>query len=298
MLIFEDLHWIDGETQGFLNLLAEAMPNAPVLLVVNYRPEYSHQWNSKTYYTQLRLDPLGRESAEEMLSALLGDGAELAPLKRIIIQKTEGNPLFMEEIFQALLEDGSLQRNGVVKLVRPVDQLKLPPTVQDILSSRIDCLPPEAKDLLQTLAGVGTEFPLTLAREVVRLPPEQVDRLLSGLQAGEFIYEQPAPGDVEYKFKHTLTHDVAYNSLLTERRRALHGRVGHTIEALYTDKLEDRYNDLTYHYLRSNDGAKAIHYAQLAAEKAAGPKLCGRDRYDRKCSEVSRPATARRASAC
>jgi class 3 adenylate cyclase len=187
MLIFEDLHWIDDETQGFLNLLADSMPNVPVLLLLNYRPEYSHQWNNKTYYTQLRLDPLGQESAEGMLSALLGDRAELAPLKRIIIEKTEGNPLFMEEIFQALLEDGSLRRNGVVNLVRPVHQLRLPPTVQDILSSRIDRLSPEAKDLLQTLAVVGTEFPLTLAREVLRLPPEQLDRLLSGLQAGEFI---------------------------------------------------------------------------------------------------------------
>jgi tetratricopeptide (TPR) repeat protein len=268
MLIFEDLHWIDDETQGFLNLLAEAMPNAPVLLLVNYRPEYSHQWNSKTYYTQIRLDPLGQESAEEMLSALLRDGAELAPLKGIIIEKTEGNPLFMEEIVQALLEDGSLQRNGVVKLVRPVDQLRLPPTVQGILSSRIDRLSPEAKDLLQTLAVVGTEFPLTLAREVLRLPPDQLDRLLSGLQAGEFIYEQPAAGDVEYKFKHALTHDVAYNSLLTQRRRLLHERTGQVIEALYQERLEDHYADLAYQYGSSNNAAKAIEYLRLAGHQA------------------------------
>jgi hypothetical protein len=103
MLIFEDLHWIDEETQAFLNLLADAIANAPVLLLVNYRPEYSHSWGSKTYYTQLRLDPLGKESADEMLSVLLGDGAELAPLRGLIIEKTQGNPLFMEEIFQALI---------------------------------------------------------------------------------------------------------------------------------------------------------------------------------------------------
>src|SRR5271167_2445797 len=110
MLIFEDLHWIDEETQAFLNLLTDAIANAPVLLLVNYRPEYSHSWGSKTYYTQLRLDALGKESADEMLYALLGDSAELAPLRRLIIEKTQGNPLFMEEIFQALIEDGSLQR--------------------------------------------------------------------------------------------------------------------------------------------------------------------------------------------
>src|SRR5215469_9537764 len=268
MLIFEDLHWIDDETQGFLNLLAEAMPNAPMLLLVNYRPEYSHQWNSKTYYTQLRLNPLGPESAEEMLSALLDDGAELAPLKRIIIEKTEGNPLFMEEIFQALLEDGFLQRNGVVKQVRPVDQLRLPSTVQDILSSRIDRLPPQAKDLLQTLAVVGTEFPLMLAREVLRKPDDELGQMLNGLQAGEFIYEQPAAGDVEYKFKHALTHDVAYNSLLTERRRLLHERTGQAIEALYPERLEDHYAELARHYRSSNNAAKAIEYLRLAGEQA------------------------------
>src|SRR5262249_25039790 len=150
MVIFEDLHWIDGETQEFLNLLADSIGTAKILLLLNYRPEYSHPWGSKTYYTQLRLDPLGQESAEEMLSALLDDGVELAPLKRLIIEKTEGNPLFMEEIFQALVEEGSLQRNGSVKLVRPVAQLRLPATVQGILAARIDHLRPEEKDLLQT----------------------------------------------------------------------------------------------------------------------------------------------------
>ena len=112
MVIFEDLHWIDEETQEFLNLLADSIGTAKILLLVNYRPEYSHQWNSKTYYTQLRLDPLGKESAEEMLSALLGDGAELAPLKRLIIEKTEGNPFFMEETVQVLFDEGALVRDG------------------------------------------------------------------------------------------------------------------------------------------------------------------------------------------
>jgi tetratricopeptide (TPR) repeat protein len=239
-----------------------------MLLLVNYRPEYSHHWNSKTYYTQLRLNPLGPETAEDMLSALLDDSAELAPLKQIIIEKTEGNPLFMEEIFQALVEDGFLQRNGVVKLVRPVDQLRLPSTVQDILSSRIDRLPPEAKDLLQTLAVVGTEFPLMLARELLRMAPEQLDRLLSGLQAGEFIYEQPAAGDVEYVFKHALTHDVAYNSLLTERRKLLHERTAQAIEGLYKERLEDHYADLARHYRSSDNAAKAVEYLRLAGEQA------------------------------
>ena len=144
-MIFEDLHWIDSETQALLNLLADSIGTAQILLLVNYRPEYSHQWGSKTYYTQLRLDPLGKESAEEMLSALLGDGDELAPLKRLIIERTEGNPFFMEETVQALFDEGALARNGAVKLVKPLDGFEVPPTVQAILASRIDRLPPARK---------------------------------------------------------------------------------------------------------------------------------------------------------
>jgi tetratricopeptide (TPR) repeat protein len=269
MLMFEDLHWIDEETEAFLNLLAEGIANAPVLLLVNYRPEYTHQWGSKTYYTQLRLDPLGKESAEELLSALLSESAELAPLRRIIIEKTEGNPLFMEEIFQALLEDGSLRRNGSVKLVRPVEQLRLPPTVQGILAARIDHLRSEEKELLQTLAVIGAEFQLSLVRQVVHLPPERLDRMLSSLQSAEFVYEQPAAGGVEYTFKHALTHDVAYNSLLTERRKLLHERTARAIEALCADRLEDHLPELANHFDRSDNVPKAVEYLARTGARAA-----------------------------
>jgi class 3 adenylate cyclase/tetratricopeptide (TPR) repeat protein len=268
MLIFEDLHWMDEETQAFLNLLTEGIANSPVLLLVNYRPEYSHAWGSKTYYTQLRLDPLGKESADEMLAALLGSDASLAPLKRWLLERTEGNPLFMEELVEALFEEDVLVRNGAVKLTRPLSQLKIPATVQGILAARIDRLAPEAKELLQALAAIGMEFPLSLVRQVVEQPPERLDRLLSALQTGEFIYEQPATGDVEYEFKHALTHDVAYNSMLTQHRKVLHERTAQAIEALHSERLEDHYSDLARHYLLSNDAEKAIRYSQLAAEQA------------------------------
>jgi tetratricopeptide (TPR) repeat protein len=268
MLILEDLHWIDEETQGFLNLLADGIASAPVLLLVNYRPEYSHSWNSKTYYTQLRLDPLGRESAEEMLSALLGDEANLAPFKRIVIEKTEGNPLFMEEIVQALVEDGSLKRNGAVRLVRPIEQLRIPSTVQDILTSRLDRLPPEMKDLLQTLAVIGIAFPLSLVSEVVQLLPHRIDQLLRDLQAHEFIYEQPGAGDIVYTFKHALTHNVAYNSVLVERRRRLHESAGIAIEVLFAGSQADHLNELVYHFTHSSNSSKAAHYLTLAGKQS------------------------------
>jgi predicted ATPase len=203
MVIFEDLHWIDEETQAFLNLLADSIGTAKILLLVNYRPEYSHQWNSKTYYTQLRLDPLGKESADEMLAALLGDGVEMAQLKRVIIEKTEGNPFFMEETVQVLLDEGALVRDGSsARLTKALGELKIPPTVQAILAARIDRLPADEKDLLQALAVIGREFPLSLIREVVAKSDDELNRMLSDLQLGEFIYEQPAMGDVEYTFKH------------------------------------------------------------------------------------------------
>jgi predicted ATPase len=214
IVIFEDLHWIDGETQALLNLLADSIATAKILLLVNYRPEYRHEWGSKTYYTQLRLDPLGKESADEMLSAMLGGAVELAPLKRLIIDKTEGNPFFMEETVQVMFDEGALARNGTVKLTKSLSQLKIPLTVQAILASRIDRLPPDEKDLLLTLAVLGREFPFGLIKSVVAKSEDELNRMLSDLQFAEFIYEQTTLADVEYTFKHALTQEVAYNSLL------------------------------------------------------------------------------------
>ncbi|MBI3989158.1 MAG: AAA family ATPase, partial [candidate division NC10 bacterium] len=145
LVIFEDLHWLDNETQAFLSVLSESVATARILLLVNYRPEYQHPWGGKTYYTQLRLDPLGREEADELLTALLGDGAGLQPLKQLILAKTEGNPFFMEEIVQALFEQGVLVRDGGVSLTRPLTELQLPPTVQGVLAARLDRLPVEEK---------------------------------------------------------------------------------------------------------------------------------------------------------
>src|SRR5215469_10836882 len=274
IVIFEDLHWIDQETQVFLNLLADSIGTAKILLLVNYRPEYSHSWSSKSYYTQLRLDPLVKESAGEMLDALLGVNAQaidsqLAALKRLIIEKTEGNPLFMEEIVQALTEEGALIRNGEVKLTRPLAALKVPPTVQDIIASRIDRLPAVEKELLQTLAVIGMEFTLALAGVVTKKPDDELNRLLNDLQLAELIYEQPAAGDMGYIFKHALTYEVAYKSLLTERRRLFHERAAQAMEALYHERLGDHYDDLARHYRASTNAAKAVEYLTLAGRQAA-----------------------------
>jgi predicted ATPase/class 3 adenylate cyclase len=268
MVIFEDLHWIDDETQAFLNLLADSIGTAKTLLLVNYRPEYSQKWGSKTYYTQLRLDPLGKESAEEMLSSLLGDDKGLIPLKRLIIEKTEGNPFFMEETVEVLLDDGALIRNGSIKLVKPLADLKIPPTVQAILASRIDRLPPDEKALLQTLAVIGREFPFGLIRSAVAKPDDELNLMLGDLQLAEFIYEQPAAGDIEYTFKHALTQEVAYQSVLVERRKVLHEKIGAAIEALASIQIDDHLAELAHHYGRSSNTEKAVEYLDRAGQQA------------------------------
>ena len=269
IVIFEDLHWVDEETQELLNLLAESIATAKLLLLVNYRPEYSHHWGNKTYYTQLHLDPLPQENAEEVLKDLLGEGSDTIAIKRMVIEKTQGNPFFMEEMVQALFEQGALLRNGAVKLGKPLHTIHIPTTVQGVLTSRIDRLQSAEKALLQTMAVIGTEFSMALLREVSALSEEELDKILAPLRLAEFIYEQPALADVEYTFKHALTHDVSYNSVLTERRKLLHEQTGSAIERLYNDRLDDHLSKLAHHYGRSNNTSKAIHYLRLAGGQAA-----------------------------
>jgi class 3 adenylate cyclase/predicted ATPase len=268
VVIFEDLHWIDSETQALLDLLADGGAGARLLLLVNYRPEYRHEWSGRGHYLQLRLDPLGGENGAAMLAALLGGGVELEALKRLIIKRTEGNPFFIEEMVQALFDEGALVRNGAVKIALSLSQLRLPPTVQGILASRIDRLPVEQKELLQTLAVIGRESPLGLIRKVASKAEPQLERMLADLQANEFIYEQPALTDAEYIFKHALTQEVAYNSLLIGRRKLLHERAGQALESIFAGQLDDHLSQLAHHYSHSDNVSKAVEYLGRAGQQA------------------------------
>jgi predicted ATPase len=190
LVVFEDLHWIDSETQALLDSLIESLPTAQLLLLVNYRPEYQHSWGSKTYYTQVRLDPLPPASAEVFLQSLLGHDAGLAPLKQLLIERTQGNPFFLEESVRTLVESGVLVGEpGAYRLVRELPAIQVPATVQTILAARIDRLPPEEKQLLQTAAVIGTEVPFSLLQAIAELPQETLHRGLSHVQTAEFLYE-------------------------------------------------------------------------------------------------------------
>jgi class 3 adenylate cyclase/predicted ATPase len=267
ILIFEDLHWIDGGTEALLELLADGIANARILLLVSYRPEYHQEWGGKNY-TQLRLDPLDRERSEELLTALLGDAVELGPLKRLVADKTGGNPFFIEEIVRALFDEGTLVRNGSVRIARSTSQLRVPPTVQGILASRIDRLSGEHKQLLQTLAVMGTKSPLGLIRQVVFSGKTRLEQMLADLQAGGFVYEQPAPTGLEYTFKHALTQEVAYSSLLIERRKLLHERTAEALESTFGGHLDDQLALLAHHYGRSDNVRKAVEYLGRAGQQA------------------------------
>src|SRR5438552_11255870 len=261
LLVFEDLHWIDAETQALLDSLLDSLPTAHLLLLVNYRPEYQHGWGRKTYYTQLRLDPRPAASADELLQALLGDDASLAPLKRLLIERTAGNPFFLEESVRTLVETGVLVGDpGVSRLAQALPTIQVPATVQAVLAARIDRLPPEEKRLLQTAAVIGTEVPLALLQAIAELPEVALQSALAHLQAAEFVYETRLFPEREYTFKHALTHEVAYTSLLQERRRTLHARIVAALEVLAGDRVAEQVERLAHHALRGEVWDKTLVY--------------------------------------
>jgi tetratricopeptide (TPR) repeat protein len=271
LLVFEDLHWVDAETQALLDSLVESLPTARALLLVSYRPEYSHGWGRKTYYLQLRLDPLPPESADELLEGLLGTHASLQSLKTRLAASTGGNPLFLEESVRTLVELNALVgERGAYRLAQPVDTLQVPTTVQSILAARIDRVPPEEKRLLETAAVIGKDFAYSLLQAVTGEADEVLRSRLDHLQAAEFLYETRLFPDLEYTFKHALTHDVAYGSLLHERRRALHARIVAAIERLHGDRFGEHVERLAHHAFRGEDWEKAVQLGRKAAAKALG----------------------------
>jgi predicted ATPase len=269
LVVFEDLHWIDGETQALLDSLVESLGSARLLLLVNYRPEYEHRWGSKTAYSQLRLDSLPAESASELLAALLGPDPGLVPLTQMLVKR--GNPFFLEETVRTLVETGALTgTRGAYRLTKPVEALRVPATVQTILAARIDRLVPDDKRLLQAAAVIGKDVPYPLLLAIAEEPEESVRQSLARLQASEFLYEARLFPELEYTFKHALTHEVAYGSLLGDRRRASHARIVEAIEAAYPDRLAEHAERLGHHASRGEVWEKAVAYLRQAGAKARG----------------------------
>jgi predicted ATPase len=270
VVVFEDLHWIDAETQALVDALIEALPATRVLMLVNYRPEYQHTWGSKTYYRQLRIDPLPATSAHQLLDSLLGSDPTVQPLKALLVQRTQGTPFFLEEGVRTLVETKVLLGDpGSYRLLKSLDAIEVPATVKALLAARIDRLRPEEKAVLQAAAVIGTDVPFEILQAIADIQSEELRRRLAQLQAAEFLYEIKIFPELEYTFKHALTHEVAYGSLVGDRRRTLHARIVEAIERLYADRLDEQMERLAHHAVRSEVADKAVPYLYEAGTRAA-----------------------------
>jgi class 3 adenylate cyclase/tetratricopeptide (TPR) repeat protein len=269
ILVVEDLHWIDKTSEEFLDYLIGWLANARILLILLHRAEYTHQWGSKSYFNRIGLTQLTLKSSAELVQAIL-EGGEAAPeLRDLILNRAAGNPLFMEELIHTLLENGSIQmRNNQYVLAQKPSELQVPDTLQGIISARMDRLEENLKRIMQVASVIGREFAFRILQSISGMREELKAQLLN-LQGLEFIYEKSLFPELEYIFKHALTQEVAYNSLLLKRRKEIHERIGRAIEELYPERLEEFYEMLAYHYARGEALEKASQYLKLSGSKAA-----------------------------
>jgi class 3 adenylate cyclase/tetratricopeptide (TPR) repeat protein len=268
--LFEDLHWNDSLSLGLLNELAVAAQDARLLLVVSYRPEHRDEWRNRPNYRQIRVDPLASGSLAEFLQALLGSDPSLTTLTSLLVERASGNPFFAEEIVRGFVDTCTLEgARGSYRLARPFSGSDVPPTVQAVLAARIDALPPTDKRMLQEAAVIGHDVPFTLLHAICGLAEDELRGLLANLQAAEFLYSTQLFPELQYTFKHSLTHDVAYYGVLREHRREVHGRIVNAIEKLCADRLGEQVERLAYHAVRGELNEKAVHYLRQAGGKAA-----------------------------
>lgn len=268
VILFEDLHWMDEATEAFLAFLADSLPASRVLCLLTHRPGYVHPFGDRTYHTRLVLSPLAASEAIQMARAILASEQLPTALETLIAQKADGNPFFVEEVIKSLRESDALQWHGQqVVLTRPLEDIGVPNTIQDLLMARIDRLPDLPKDTLQLASVIGREFMRRVLHQVTSAP-HQTEVALQALKAAELIYEVYRSPEPAYVFKHALTQDVAYNSLLTRRQQALHQRIGQAIETIYADRLSEQVEVLAHHFVHAEVWHKALPYLCQAAEKA------------------------------
>jgi class 3 adenylate cyclase/tetratricopeptide (TPR) repeat protein len=286
--LIEDVHWIDPGSEIFLTQLVEVIPGTRNLTIVNFRPEYSAEWMRKSYYRQVSLLPLGAEAIEALLADLLGGDPSLNGLPALISERTTGNPFFIEEVVRTLVESGNLEgRRGAYRLVRPVDDATVPPTVSAVLAARIDRLSEREKSLLQSAAVIGREFSQPVLARAAELAEDELEPALRALIAAEFLYEQELYPDAVYAFKHPLTQEVAYHSQLGERRAAVHRRVAEALEELYPDKLDERAALLAQHWEAAGDPLAAARWCARAATWVGLNDITEALRHWRKVSELT-----------
>jgi class 3 adenylate cyclase/tetratricopeptide (TPR) repeat protein len=270
ILAYEDLHWIDNSSEELLKSVLESIPGARVLMIFTYRPEFVHTWGAKSYHSQVMLNRLSNRESLIMVSHLLGTEELDKDLEEFILEKTEGVPFFIEELIRSLKDLKIIEReNNRYRITKDIKEVTIPATVQDVIMARVDSLPEGTKGLLQTASVVGRESSYDLIKQVTGLTEQELLPQLSVLKDSELLYERGIYPQSTYVFKHALTQDVAYDSLLLKRRKEIHGKIGEVIESLYLDRLEEYHELLAYHYGRSANADKAVQYLDLANQKAA-----------------------------
>ena len=268
IIAIDDLQWIDKTSEEFLTYLIGWLANARILFIILYRPEYTHQWASKSYYSQIGVDQLPTETSAELVQAILEGGEVVPELREIVLNRAAGNPLFMEEFTHTLLENGSIQKKDhQYVLSTKASEIQVPDTIQGIIAARMDRLEENLKRTMQVASVIGRDFAYRILQTITGMREELKSYLLN-LQGLEFIYEKNLFPELEYIFKHALTQEVAYNSLLLKRRKEIHERIGKAIEELYHDSLEEFYEVLAHHYSRSENLDKAYQYLKLSGDKA------------------------------
>ena len=268
VIAVEDLHWIDKTSEEFLGYLIGFLANARITLLLLYRPEYTHQWGSKSYYRQIGVDQLSLTSSAELVQSILEEGEVAPELKNLILTTAAGNPLFMEEFTHSLLENGSIQRkHHQYVLTRKTSEIPVPDTIQAIIAARMDRLEDNMKRTMQVASVIGRDFAFRILQTITGTKEELKSHLIN-LQGLEFIYEKSLFPELEYIFKHALIQEVAYNSLLLKRRKEIHERIGQAIEELYPERLEEFYEVLAHHYAKAENAEKAYHYLKQSGDKA------------------------------
>ena len=269
VLAVEDLHWIDKISEEFLGYLIDSLASTHILLILLYRPEYTHQWGRKSHYSRIGMDQLSTRSSAELVEVILEGGEVVPELRELILGRAGGNPLFVEELTQSLLENGSIERKEHEYILsRQASEIEVPDTLQGIIAARIDRVEESLKQVMQLASVIGREFAYRILQTVMGMREELKSSLIK-LQGLEFIYEKSLFPELEYIFKHALTQEVAYHSLLRKRRKKIHEKIGKAIEKLYLDRLEEYYELLAYHYMRSDNRGKAIEYLDRTNRRAA-----------------------------
>jgi class 3 adenylate cyclase/tetratricopeptide (TPR) repeat protein len=268
IMAFEDLHWLDKSSEDVIRSHLESIPGARVLLIFTYRPEFIHTWGAKSYHNQLTLHRLSNRESIEMVAHILGTREIERTLEDLILEKTEGVPFFIEEFIKSLKDLNLIEtKDNSYRLSKDIQQMAIPSTIQDVIMARVDSLPERAKEVLQTGSVIEREFSHELMKHIMNLPEHELLSHLSALKDSELLYERGIYPHSTYVFKHTMTREVVYDSILTNRKKKLHEQIGSAIEELHKDSLSEHYEALSEHYFLSENYLKAAEYSRLASKK-------------------------------